>query len=242
MNTEVDSDLSIRIAPKTGGGYWRVADWNTAMQNENWDDMIQIFRDRINNRYLTAVQALIQADQMPCRKQFGFAIMALDCLLVETLHQFYKGIQKSPGGRGRNAGRIEGRRRTIAELGRNGQFYAEFFTTASSKFKPYFDSHEMAAVIFYEDIRCGILHSGETQNRSLIRVHKSGDDKTKLFEMIEGGKGIILYRDTFHRLLKEEFCEYCTRLAQVENHELRRLFVKKMGYVCDYDYGDGESE
>jgi len=233
-----ESNPSIRIAPKAGCSYWTVTDWQEAKTHKDWPRMIQIFKDRMDFRYFGAIKAMIDADENQPTRRYGFAILALDCLLLETLHQFYKGFKESRG----NGRSVEGVKRKITKRGSNGQFFCEFLMQSSFVFKSFFESQPGAAIIFYQDVRCGILHSGETQKATLIRVHKCNEDQNKLFEMIGEEEGIILYRDTFQRLLDQEFAEYCTNLKDENLKELRRKFVKKMGYICGFDYGDGELE
>jgi len=229
-------NLLMRIAPKDDCGYWTVTDWQEAKTRKDWPRMIQIFKDRMEFRYFGAINAMIAADQHQPTRRYGFAILALDCLLLETLHQFYKGFKESRG----NGHPVVGTKREITRRGSIGQFFCEFLMQSSFVFKSFFEAEPGAAIIFYQDIRCGILHSGETQKATLIRVHKYIEDQNKLFEMIGEEEGIILYRDTFQRLLDQEFAEYCTKLKDENQKELRRKFVKKMGYICGFDYGDGE--
>jgi len=231
-------DLTIRIAPKEGCDYWRVQDWQRAKIAKDWDIMIQIFKDRMEYRYFKALQALIEADEHQHTRRFGFPIVALDCLLLETLHQFYKGYRESKG----NGKKLESQVRKIGERGSNGQFFCEFLMQSSFVFKSHFESQTGAAIIFYQDIRCGLLHSGETLQSTLIRIHKSNEDLSELFRMVGNEDGIILYRDTLNKLLEDEFREYCGRLSDEQQKDLRKSFIKKMGYICGYDYGDGGLE
>lgn len=104
------SFLDTRIAPKldrithkpmSSGGkgiYWLVKDYpghgkhgKDGMQwvQQDWEIAINIFEDRIYGRFLNHI-ALIER-----RLSSGFAVMALDCLLCETLEQFYEGREKS---------------------------------------------------------------------------------------------------------------------------------------------------
>lgn len=229
---------SIRIAPKAGCSYWTTSEWHKAKTSKDWSRMIQIFKDRMDFRYFGAIKAMIDADEKQPTRRYGFAILALDCLLVETLHQFYKGFKESRG----NGRSVEGVKRKITERGSNGQFFCEFLMQSSFVYKSFFESQPGAAIIFYQDIRCGILHSGETQKATLIRVHQHTEDQNQLFEMIGEEEGIILYRDTFQRLLDQEYKEYCEKLKDPEEKVLRKNFVKKMATICGYDYGDGEIE
>ena len=227
---------SIRIAPKAGCGYWTASEWQEAKISKDWSRMIQIFKERMDFRYFGAINAMITADEHQPTRRYGFAILALDCLLLETLHQFYKGFKESRG----NGHPVDGVKRKITSRGSNGHFFCEFLMQSSFVFKPFFESKPGAAIIFYQDIRCGILHAGETQKATLIRVHKCTDDQNKLFEMIGDEEGIILYRDTFQCLLDQEYKEYCEKLKDPKEKVLRKNFVKKMGSICGYDYGDGE--
>jgi len=60
--------------------------------------------------------------------------MAIDCLLIETLQQFIKGVSETPR--------------------RKNECYFKNFLI--SRFKEDFDDEK--AKMFYEQIRCGILH------------------------------------------------------------------------------------
>jgi hypothetical protein len=88
--TKKAMDTTIKIAPKSKGrGSWTVKEWNNAKKSGDWDTMARIFDDRIRGRYFTFMQEL-------SRQPFsGFAVMALGCVLIETLHQFYKGMNLS---------------------------------------------------------------------------------------------------------------------------------------------------
>jgi hypothetical protein len=196
----------MKIAPKQKEGYWKVCDWQEAHDKAKWPTMIQIFEDRINHRYLDAVEILRKTDTDNSAPRFGFAIMALDSLLIETLAQFYKGKRRSPGG------------------GKNGPFYSRFLYEGSFVFSKHFN--KPSAYLFWDTIRCGILHQGETKASSKIK--KTG---CKPFENI--GDGLIIYRDKFHdKLMLKEFSEYVTCLKTGANSDYRTLFIQKMNYIC----------
>jgi len=65
-------------------------------------------------------------------------VMALDCLLIETLEQTRKGVAKTP-------------RRQVE------QYFVDFFTQTA--FQSSFDENKTRR--FYKYIRCGILHQAE---------------------------------------------------------------------------------
>jgi hypothetical protein len=74
-----------------------------------------------------------------CSKN-GFAMMACGCLLIETMESFYKGWK------------------TTEKKGRGKQAVRQFFDrwNGFADFRGYEDD-------FYKNVRCGILHQGETK-------------------------------------------------------------------------------
>lgn len=190
---------------------YRVRDWINAMASDDWVKMVAIFRDRLHGRFLEPVD-LIAAN--PEIGEFaGFSIMALDCLLVETLNQFYQGLDETP--------------RDHA-----GQFWI-FFQT-SEHFKQHL-TREVSDT-FYRHVRCGLLHQAQTKKGTLIRA-----DQEKMFTPAPGGlvKGIIVDRERFHNALKQEIETYIGKLeiGGEANQNLRTNFIKKMCYICEVEAG-----
>lgn len=140
--------------------YWTVEHWKavTFASESDWRTAIEIFEDRINYRYLDAINVLQASDDEHYRehrqRRFGFSMMALDCLLIETLAQFREGLKDSDEAK------------TLLGLD-NSEFYIRFLTQTSFCLKRVFDRSTAAA--FYKTIRCGILHQAETKEDSKIR-------------------------------------------------------------------------
>ena len=80
----------IKISPK----YYQ-KDWNNLVletrDSSDWDIAIKILEDRMYGRFLKQIDLLDNNPKRNVGVFAGFAIMALDCLLIETLEQFYKG-------------------------------------------------------------------------------------------------------------------------------------------------------
>lgn len=87
--------------------YWTVDDWKAISftSEEGWRTAIEIFEDRIKYRYLDAIDVLQASDdehyKLYKQRRFGFSMMALDCLLIETLAQFRNGLKDSDEARGK---------------------------------------------------------------------------------------------------------------------------------------------
>ncbi len=127
--------------------------------------LADLIHDRLRSRYIDPLFATPREDK------HGFAIMAISCLLIETLECFWLGLpetdkkSKRKNAKGEEV-RVTGGfvfnsffRNRVPSLRELAQSEAEF------KAKPK-DS-------FYSHIRCGILHQGETSGR--WRIARYGD-------------------------------------------------------------------
>lgn len=186
---------------------YRVMDWSNAMRSDDWVKMVAIFRDRLDGRFLEPVDHIAAAPEIG--EFAGFSIMALDCLLVETLNQFYQGLDETP-------------------RGHKEQFWK--FFCASEHFQP--DFTKEVSDIFYSHVRCGLLHQAQTKKGTLIRA-----DQGKMVNPAPGGvaNGIIVDRVLFHNALKQEIETYIGNLGSDDeaNENLRTNFIRKMCFICE---------
>lgn len=184
----------MRISPQ-----YTVADYKklTFSAESEWNKAIDIFKDRIFGRFLEFVSYIEE------NTYAGFAVVALDCLLIETLQQFHEGVAKTPSGC-------------------SGPFFVRFLTETSFGFT------EDQAKKFYKDIRCGILHQAEVEGSSKVRI---GED-TPLVKDTDDGKGLVINRKLFHQQMEREFRDYLDRLRNGTDQQLRDNFKKKMDYIC----------
>ncbi len=107
------------------------------------DRAIDIFRERIEGRYLNPIR---QLNKDPFKN--GFASMALCCLLIDTFYQFENGLKKTM---------------------ENKKCYQSFLW---DNLRDIFGTKKRAER-FYKDIRCGILHSAQTYNGSRLSCDQS---------------------------------------------------------------------
>ncbi len=194
----------MRISPHYTTEDWRRIDFS---KEEGWQKAIDIFEDRIRGRFLDII------DRIQNQTYSGFAVLALDCLLIETLQQFREGVEQTPHGRSK-------------------EYFVRFLTESS--FKEFFD--EKKAKIFYDQIRCGILHQAEVKGSSRVIIREG----TPLVSFTEDGKGLIINRRLFHSQLVKEFENYVSSLRCPTNSDLRERFRKKMEYICRVSATMGE--
>lgn len=131
---------NLSISPK-----YRVNDWINARDNTNWNKMVDIFFDRIESRYLKPIRLIAKDNELG--EFSGFSILAIDCLIIETLSQFYNGHDETTG--------------------EHRQAFWKFFKQ-SDHFKNHFSRKK--AFTFYSHYRCGILHQAQTKSKSVVRI------------------------------------------------------------------------
>ena len=192
----------MRISPQ-----YSVDDWKTlTFSNEkDWQKAIVIFEDRIRGRFLKFIDLIKDC------KFSGFAVLALDCLLIETLQQFREGEEKTPEGKSKD-------------------YFVRFLTETS--FGEFLTQD--TAKKFYYQIRCGILHQAEVKENSLVRIRQN----EPLVKSTEDDKGVVVNRKLFHEQLVKVFEEYLSYLRDPSNEDERDKFKKKMDYICRVPLGD----
>lgn len=175
----------------------------TIRSNEkDWRFSIKIFEDRIRGRYLNIIESIIREGDLVVD---GFAVMALNCLMIETLLQFKNGWNETP-------------------RGKNSEEYKQFL---SQEFPHIFTNIKLAQR-FYTDIRCGILHSAQTKNGSQLTV---GEDY--IVKLINNGRGISVDVIRVSRVIINYFNNYIQTLKDYRNERERFYFLQKMKYLCE---------
>ena len=136
----------MEIAPGIQHNEWLRLNLND-LSSPDWNQAIEILKMRIENRYFEPVDLLIEKEthKMANERKYGFTILSIDCLLIETLQAFIEGWKTTKN--------------------KSEKAFKKFLTTSPS-FKKHF-SQEMA-IQFYKNYRCGILHQAEIQSDSLV--------------------------------------------------------------------------
>lgn len=127
----------MQIAPGIGADAWKGLDLDTA---DGWPRAIEIFERRIRGRFIDAVDLLIADDdrRSPADRRWGFAVLAIDSLLVETLEAFRQGLTDTRG---------KSKDLAVAFLSRRPAFSGSFT--------------EALATRFYYEFRCGVAHNAQ---------------------------------------------------------------------------------
>ncbi len=193
----------MEIAPGYTVSNWKALDLS-GDDVVHWFRAIKIFETRIRRRFLDPVDVLIAHEIGQERGTFGFAILAIDCLLVESLQRFREG-------------------RTAD--GESGHLIRTFL---HEQLGSHFDDGNgptSKAGAFYRRCRCGLHHSGQTDGD--FRVRRSG----ALIEF-NADDSVVVNRTTFHDALKRVFDAYLVELDDPANGKLRKKFQTKMDAIC----------
>jgi hypothetical protein len=112
--------------------------------DRGWSKKPEFIRRRLFERYIDPVKALDLHPDTKSRKN-GFYIMAVSCLLIETLVSFWRGWETTEPHKDATGQHIKGR---------SGEAFRIFFQE-ENRFAVFQGTE------FYKRIRCGILHQGE---------------------------------------------------------------------------------
>jgi len=188
-----------RISPSYTAGEWRALAFDT---EQDWNTAIAIAEDRIGRRFLDPVQAMMDSDGVG--SWCGFAVLAIDCLLIETLYAFEHGLPNT---------RNQSRKAFIR------------FLLASPVFAAHFD--ERTAADFYSQVRCGILHQSETVDGALVRTSTD----CQVVSLTEDGGQLVVNRNLFHQGLVQHFNDYLA-LLRGGDRTLRANLRRKLDAIC----------
>ncbi|CAG1769921.1 hypothetical protein BAC3_00648 [uncultured bacterium] len=129
----------------------------------------------------------------------GFIMMASACLMIEALESFWQGWPKSPN---------------------SALAFCQFFDRNSR-----FSSLRGSSQDFYSNVRCGIMHQGETTNgwRISRKLHTLFDSPSKTIDATR-----------FLKEMENSLLDYCATLEKAAwNSQQWKNLRKKMKSVCD---------
>lgn len=179
-----------------------------------WKTAIDIFNARIEGRFFNQIRVLLGNGSNEIIDMNGFAITALECLLIETLAQFFFGVNTSRNySKANSSGRRTGRWNST-------DCYIDFL---KGELPEIFSAS--LANDFYTLIRCGILHSAQTKPGSCLscQTERTVWKENEMFfvSVVKLAEALYSYFD-----------EYKKRLLDPLEQTLRENFIKKMNSIC----------
>lgn len=138
--------IAMQIAPNFEAARWKELALDDAA-SADWEVAISVLDRRIRERYIAPADFLVTAEKeiSAFERRFGFAVLAIDCLLVETLGAFLEGLEDTTN--------------------RSKETFCKFLTS-----RPQFSGvfSKTLAERFYKEFRCGVLHQAEVGGSSKV--------------------------------------------------------------------------
>lgn len=179
-------------------------------KQENWGTAFNFFEQRITTRYLNPIKAILDMD---LRTGEGFAVVNLQCSLIETIECFYRGWCH-----------IEYKKYIDSDGAKISKSNVEIFKLFFLNREP-FKIKEIDGSDFCNNVRNALLH--ETQTKCNWKI-KSGN--VEIYEKVEVNK--IIYREAFQRGIETLISNYKNEIIQGNDDKLRKNFIAKFNHIC----------
>jgi gamma-glutamylcyclotransferase (GGCT)/AIG2-like uncharacterized protein YtfP len=176
-----------------------IAKYRQFEANKEQERIADFVLERFTERYITS----LRGDHS---RKHGFCIMAISCLMIESLESFWRGWpDTSTRGRSRDA-------------------FCSFFQRClkqNSELGAFFEHADN----FYHGVRCGILHQGETANA--WRIRRTGSILNSETKTINATK--------FHYELEKCLQRYCGLLKNLNwDDEVWQNLRKKIKAIIEH--------
>jgi len=175
--------------------------WKTA-----FDDY---FMERLELRYLAPIKVL---QEHGTYRGEGFSIVAIQCSLIEFLESTVEGTTYRWLPSGREPGQYE--------YSSSKDIFVAFLTKRHP-FSRTFDAN--AALDFYANVRCGLLHEARTKGG--WKIWADGPNGT-----VADVKERIVFRNNFQQALLEYIASYGTGVQS--DKALQEAFIRKFDSLC----------
>jgi hypothetical protein len=165
--------------------------------------LVSFLRSRHEERFFRPIRALQAAPQN--WQGYGFSIMALSCLLVETIQSFRLGLPSTHQGELRKLKRLASPAQYAVHDSEWPKKGADVFEAFFRKYQGFFPG--LSGNTFYADIRNGLLHQAQTKGGWQLRTRQPH---------LCDSTGKIIDRDRFAQALRLAFDDYMNELASLQ--------------------------
>lgn len=185
------------------------------------------FKERLESRYFEPIRTLQEFGK---KKGEGFAIVAIQCSLIEFLGSTMLGETYRHGSESEDSGLLHSIRRLLGLRSKSSSviYYSDskrmfvWFLRNAPPFKGLFSKR--LARDFYTAVRCGLMHEARTKKGWVIKwrpTHGSAvDQMTK-----------TVWRDDFQRALEDFLVWY--RSALLSTPAYQQAFIRKFDGLCE---------
>lgn len=206
-------------------------DLSTESSEENWKRAIDIFKDRIESRFLKPIELLLNNESKDT--QYEFSALSIMTFLIETFKQFRDGIV------------VEKERGKLIykdEKNQSRDYITTDIYTDFLSIKPFFLTRDEAE-LFYTNVRCGLLHQAELKDNVVIYKNANNyldfKNQKNFYINIDRKDSSEIDNPQTKKLniwgifnsLKEYFDIYSAELKS--NQKLRKNFIRKMDSIVE---------
>lgn len=178
-----------------------IDDYYTLIDRKDQAGIAAFIYNRLHSRYLKPFQFVEESGKFVKEYKNGFSIMANCCLLIETIQSFRNGWGDSNR--------------------KSEQAFKQFFTTDKN-----FQELQNKGSEFYKNVRCGILHQGETTNG--WKINREGKD------LLFDEKELVVDSITFLKRLDNSLIDYTLELNKEKwDSEIWDNFRTKMRKIIN---------
>lgn len=216
-----------RISSQSNTKDWnelRVKLLDRKKNTDNWKTVIDLFEQRIQDRYFNVLDILINLKRKSLGE--GFSILTLECTLIEYIATLENGMifkyDKAPD--------------KAYCYTKSAKWYNKFLNSAPI-FNGYFHGagSYLCANDFYQNVRCGLIHEARTRNGWKVGIFEKNKNKdksnTKLFELK------TIYRTALKNALSDHFQKFCNAAKEdsVLGRRNRKYIARKLDVICEVD-------
>jgi hypothetical protein len=200
--------------------------------NENWAEIIERFKGRIEDFYFSPIDRVKDPNKL---KGEGFTILTIQCALIEMFAAFkYGKIHKfNKNGTDPNYTYKRADECFIPFLHSEQIFENHFYKFENGN---KLDDQPFSATEFYNKVRCGLMHEARTKGDWVVNAKKSyKGDEINFISINTTTNRISIDRTILNKLLKKYFQDFINSLSQdnAEGNKLRRLFARKLDHLYD---------
>ena len=218
-------------------GKLTIQQWNELKANldskkqENWSLAYHFFEERLRTRYLKPINTILE---MGDNSGEGFAVVSLQCSLIETIECFINGwlynavgdkLKKTISNRW-YCKKIE--KNNIVTINCKNLKNVDIFISFFKEREP-FNKYKVKGEMFFWNVRCGLLHETQTKNGWKIWADGFG----------ESINNKTIYRNNFQNDIEKVIENYKNSIINgvafdgISTCELRENFISKFNHICN---------
>lgn len=225
-NLNLNQDMKI-------AGNLTISNWNelsknlNCLSNDNWSDAFQYFEERIKTRYINPIKSILEIGD---NLGEGFAVVNLQCSLIETIESFINGCNSEYNSRKR---KTQWKKGVTIIFNSNKEIFISFFNNRTP-----FKELNIDGGLFYQDVRCGLLHETQTKNNWKIKCDTA--ESGLAYQEINNRNIVekIIHRENFQIYLEKLIARYRISIITradfdgIPACELRENFIAKFSHIC----------